>query len=233
LRTLTRPPPGTGIVVLPENPVEALTVVLPATGAVGLGLDPDSGIAGVRPTAMLARPGIVTARLRHAFASRFAVGVVLGVFLTALVAFRTRPIRPPLFCPARLGLIAFAVPVTLVAPSTDLGAIAIARLGSSLWARLAAVGGLGIGALVHDPEVVLRMLIVGFSRNTVPRGHGITRQCHVLFIDLMGVAPDAPFRARTVKTVRALGTTMLLAIRPPARPSSVWSLSHQPFTSDD
>ena len=66
LRTLTRPPPGAGI-LLPQNPVEALTVFLAATsGWLGLGLrlGTVSAIIGLGPAAMLALPGILAALLR-------------------------------------------------------------------------------------------------------------------------------------------------------------------------
>ena len=56
---------------------------------------------------------------------------------------------------------------------------------------------------VHDPEIMLGMLIEVFSGDAITRGHRFTRQCDIALEHLIGVSAD--FEAWTI-AVEGLGT---------------------------
>jgi hypothetical protein len=109
------------------------------------------------------------------------------------------------------------------------------RLGLTVAAAatgLAVAVGLGIGSRVDDAVVVLGVLKVSLSRDTIAHGHRVTRESDVLLVNLMGVAANPALWTRAVEIALARRATMLLAMRPPARSPSICTLSHRPLTSD-
>ena len=65
---------------------------------------------------------------------------------------------------------------------------------------------------IQDAVVVLGVLIEVLRRDAIPGGLRITRQCLVLFEDLLGRAPDPAFRPVAVKVVTAALTLPSTAI---------------------
>ncbi len=98
------------------------------------------------------------------------------------------------------------------------------RLGLTVAAAaagLAVAVGLGIVVGVDDAVVVLGVLIVRLSRDTIPKGSRIARQPDVLLVNLVGVAANPALGTGAVEIAVARRATMLLALRPPARSPSV------------
>ncbi len=88
-------------------------------------------------------------------------------------------------------------------------------------AGLAVAIGLGIGPRIDDAVVVLGVLIVSLRRDPVPHGRRITRESDVFLVNLVGVAANPALRTTTVEVAMARRATLLLAVRPPARPPCV------------
>ena len=59
------------------------------------------------------------------------------------------------------------------------------------------------GHFIEHALIVFGVLQIAFSQNTVARALRITRQCHVFFSDLHGVAADADIGAIAVKSLYA------------------------------
>jgi hypothetical protein len=80
------------------------------------------------------------------------------------------------------------------------------------------------------------MLKVVFRRYSVSRSLGITRQSHILFIDLKSVTPDSDVGTIAVEGLVAqrnivLAAATVIVAAPAARTPNVWSLSHSAITS--
>ena len=105
--------------------------------------------------------------------------------------------------------------------------------GGGLPFFLAPVRTLRIGGITHDAVVVLGVLKVGFRRHPVPGRLGVACQGQVFFIDLPGVASYPTVRPVAVEGMGpGRPATMLLAICPTARPTSIiGTLSHRPLAS--
>jgi hypothetical protein len=90
---------------------------------------------------------------------------------------------------------------------------------------------------VHDPKIVLGMLVKVLCRDSIATGRRLSREGNVTFEDLMRGASDFDVRAVAVKTLTSLRhllpisveiVTVITTIR-----AAVLSCSHDTFCTDD
>jgi hypothetical protein len=87
-----------------------------------------------------------------------------------------------------------------------------------------------------NAKVMFCVLKVTFRRYSITRSLGITRQRHILLVDLKRIAPDADVGAIAVEGLMAqrdivLAAATIIVAAPAARTPNVWSLSHSAITS--
>lgn len=85
---------------------------------------------------------------------------------------------------------------------------------------------LRVGAVIHDAEIMLGVLIEGLRRHAIATRGRVAGQGEILLVHLTGIAADPTLRPAAFETAGA-GGSVVLSIGPTARPTPVvGTLSH-------